>query len=599
MVKKLLSRLSALLLVLVGESGLAVSAAEQEGTIVFGKNDVKINAANVTGNDNLGNSWTIVTEGTTSYTGQDTYYQVGSSNNPASSITFSTTLPDDLTITSFETKLGGFSGTAGSVKLFIDNVSVAEGNLNGATNITIGGNIANTKGKNLKVTVTGISKGVKVYYVSYKFDSNAKEGATIVANDVNLEVTQELNNFYSTNSTGAVTFSSDKPSVAVIEDKVLKAVGLGVANITISQEEDATYAATTKSFKVTVTTKDAVDPIGGNAGTGYVLVTNIADIADGDEVVIAGINASGAYYVMGADRGNNRGAVAVNVTDGFINTLPEDAAVITLEANGTSWNLNVGSGYLYAASSGSNYLKTEEEVDQFGNANASISISDNHATIQFNGTYTRNLMRFNHSNNPPLFSCYATATTGSAPIIFKKVESTTIPITIGEAQYRTAVSAKAYNVPENLTAYIVSGRTADGVTFTEVRSVAAGEPVILHGAARDYELELATGTVTATEGNLLQVSTATTGNGVYVLANKTKGVGFYKWAGGALGAGRVYLPASSNAREYLSFNNSEMTGIENVESEVATLRFFDMQGRSVAHPTKGLYIVNGKKIIIK
>lgn len=42
------------------------------------------------------------------------------------------------------------------------------------------------------------------------------------------------------------------------------------------------------------------------------------------------------------------------------------------------------------------------------------------------------------------------------------------------------------------------------------------------------------------------------------------------------------------------------TGIENMEhSPSATDQYYDLQGRRVAHPTKGLYIVNGRKVVVK
>lgn len=42
------------------------------------------------------------------------------------------------------------------------------------------------------------------------------------------------------------------------------------------------------------------------------------------------------------------------------------------------------------------------------------------------------------------------------------------------------------------------------------------------------------------------------------------------------------------------------TGIENMEhSPSATDQYYDLQGRRVAHPTKGLYIVNGRKVVVE
>jgi hypothetical protein len=103
-----------------------------------------------------------------------------------------------------------------------------------------------------------------------------------------------------------------------------------------------------------------------------------------------------------------------------------DAKVITLEGETNAWYFNVGDGYLYAASNDKNYLKTETEADD--NAKATIAIAKNEtteaveATIQFQGSYTRNLMRFNPNNGSPIFACYSsTSGTGSLPQLYRKV----------------------------------------------------------------------------------------------------------------------------------------------------------------------------------
>ncbi|MBR4921172.1 MAG: hypothetical protein IKZ62_07650, partial [Prevotella sp.] len=87
---------------------------------------------------------------------------------------------------------------------------------------------------------------------------------------------------------------------------------------------------------------------------------------------------------------------------------------------------------------------------------------------------------------------------------------------------------------------------------------------------------------------------------VYVLANKEEGVGFYRWTGGLLGSGRVYLPGDTSAlSNFLGFDD-ETTNIELKNGKMEKLKsFFDLSGRKVEKPTKGIYIVNGKKVIIK
>lgn len=147
-----------------------------EGTINFGngEGDCAINSASVNGTDTNGQEWTITTSGT-SYYGQNTNYsQIGSSGDPADGITFTTTLPNDAQITNFSAKFGGFSGTAGTVKLKVGETEVGSGSLNAGTDVTvnINENKKGTVGKVLTVTITNISKGVKAYYISYAYKPN-------------------------------------------------------------------------------------------------------------------------------------------------------------------------------------------------------------------------------------------------------------------------------------------------------------------------------------------------------------------------------------------------------------------------------------------
>lgn len=146
-----------------------VDSGETTGTITFGSSAVKINAASVTGNDDLGNEWTITTAGTDSFTSNAAYYQVGSSKKPAESITFTTTLPSSVNITSMSAKFGGFSGTAGTVALKVGDTTIGSGSLNASNDVVIS-STSTASGTVLTVTVTGISKGVKAYYISYTYN---------------------------------------------------------------------------------------------------------------------------------------------------------------------------------------------------------------------------------------------------------------------------------------------------------------------------------------------------------------------------------------------------------------------------------------------
>lgn len=110
------------------------------------------------------------------------------------------------------------------------------------------------------------------------------------------------------------------------------------------------------------------------------------------------------------------------------------------------------------------------------------------------------------------------------------------------------------------------------------------------------------------DGNCLQGTSTTITNpgNVYGLGGKY-GVGFYKLsAAGTIGAHKAYLVYDENAQtsaahaiDYFLFE--ETTGIDEVSIQKKEVRgdYFDLQGRKIAQPSKGLYIVNGKKVFIK
>lgn len=149
----------------------AAEIGPKTGTIIFGTNNVKIDAASVNGDDDRGNEWTITTVGTTSFTANAAYYQVGSSKIPAQSITFTTTLPKSASISSISAKFGGFNGTAGDVTLKVGDNTLGTGSLNGANDVTVTSS-STSVGTVLTISVSNISKGVKVYNISYTYEDN-------------------------------------------------------------------------------------------------------------------------------------------------------------------------------------------------------------------------------------------------------------------------------------------------------------------------------------------------------------------------------------------------------------------------------------------
>ena len=176
-------------------------------------------------------------------------------------------------------------------------------------------------------------------------------------------------------------------------------------------------------------------------GNHYALVSDASTLAAGDKIVIAYINAEEeTYQALSTTQNNNNRAATSDVTindDGTL-TAGESVQVITLEKDGTNFLFNVGEGYLYAANSTENYLRTETTAD--ANAKATIAIAGDSATIVFQGTNTHNTLRYNPNNGTPLFSCYSsTSAVGGKPQIYRKVKQTT-PSVVGDVNRDGQVS---------------------------------------------------------------------------------------------------------------------------------------------------------------
>lgn len=71
---------------------------------------------------------------------------------------------------------------------------------------------------------------------------------------------------------------------------------------------------------------------------------------------------------------------------------------------------------------------------------------------------------------------------------------------------------------------------------------------------------------------------------------------------GTIPANKAYLLASdvpATSRDLDLNIGDDVTGIKNVKVGTEDNIYYDLSGRRVLYPTKGLYIVNGKKVVLK
>lgn len=165
-------------------------------------------------------------------------------------------------------------------------------------------------------------------------------------------------------------------------------------------------------------------------------------------------------------------------------------------------------------------------------------------------------------------------------------------------------------IPENVEAYTANlNDTGDKLTLFPVNgnTLPKATAVVLHSTTQTQAVFApSTESGTAVEKNALQGTMSTTqereGNNIYALGNpKNSGVGFYPYTASTLPAGKAYLQLNGTSAPALLFDfGGEVTGIDAAATAAANdAPVYDLSGRRVAGTTKGLYIVGGKKVLVK
>lgn len=181
----------------------------------------------------------------------------------------------------------------------------------------------------------------------------------------------------------------------------------------------------------------------------------------------------------------------------------------------------------------------------------------------------------------------------------KYVETADVPIT--SAEWATFVAPKPVMFPDDVTAYIVSrveGNVAIGIQVTEVP---AGTAVIVNGTEGTHKAVVVEEGVLPSE-NMLQASDGTvTGDGtIWVLAVQDGEAGFARLATGKkLSEGKAYLQVEAAGAKLQFVVDGEGTGIHGVNVDFSDGDWYNLQGVKVSTPQKGIYIHNGKKVVIK
>ena len=159
---------------------------------------------------------------------------------------------------------------------------------------------------------------------------------------------------------------------------------------------------------------------------------------------------------------------------------------------------------------------------------------------------------------------------------------------------------------DDVKAYAVTNVSGNKATLTQVTgSVKGGVPLLINGAPGEYSLTVAENSTNEVAGNLLKGTLAPT----YVERETSEAINyglksgeFHAVISGTMPVGKAYLPiaksaAAAGSKLVLVFEDT--TGISQYQSVQPAAVCYDLQGRRVDNPRKGVYVRNGKKVVIK
>ncbi len=200
-------------------------------------------------------------------------------------------------------------------------------------------------------------------------------------------------------------------------------------------------------------------------------------------------------------------------------------------------------------------------------------------------------------------------------VMWIRVDIVSMPVSVSEAGYATFSCDRAldFSNVSNVYAYIASNWDNNDVTLTKVSTIPASQGLFLRsadGKAAPVDVPVITSEA-AGDAATNYLKACTTGETVkttessmcYVFAKQGDDYGFYKVSttGVEVPAGKAYLEISNGgsvkSRLGFNFGDNEASGISSVKSVNSSSVYYDLQGRRVAQPAKGLYIVNGKKVM--
>lgn len=201
---------------------------------------------------------------------------------------------------------------------------------------------------------------------------------------------------------------------------------------------------------------------------------------------------------------------------------------------------------------------------------------------------------------------------GSSPKVvdYIAITKTAEPVSVSAVKFATYVPTCNVVAPANVKVYTAKVNEAkSAVVLAEVPEssvIAKGTPVLVGAEAGSYTFTASAGEAATVADNDLKAAAADTkGDGatIYALVEQDgKAVFAPLKEGVAVSVGHAYLelPAASATRFYSIQFGGETTGINEVNAAAkADGAYYTLQGVKTSKAAKGIYIHNGKKVVIK
>ena len=375
--------------------------------------------------------------------------------------------------------------------------------------------------------------------------------------------------------------------------------------------EDVTYYAVFANMEGTMTTTvDVLDhALIGIEGTNY---TDFDSITDKSDAVYAGQSAGGNSSIQLRSSNNNSGIVTTasggKLTKIAVEWNYNTAATRTITIYGSNSPYTDATDVYNVSKRGTNLGQLEYDGN---NKNTELVIDGDYTYFGIrskSGALYLSKIEVTWENGNATYSNFCTTVPDVAAVA----------VEIGAAGAATFSSTEALDFTEVTTvaAYIAKEATSgnSALEFTRVYKVPANTGLIVRNAAGENagavsaDVPVLAGEADNVEGNLFvaateEIASLPSVDGEYtnyILNKKNDVLGFYKANGKKVAAGKAYLKmlTGSGAAEFIGFDG-EVTAIESLTAENANNEIFDLQGRRVAKAAKGVYIVNGKKVVLK